>query len=122
MTPAEVRASQVYEVLDDFLKPVVQQFPRKAAVMERIVLQQAQIGIKRRVQEEVADAELQERLEQEIAQLQKDTKRLRREAGASAMTYLQCVFAEERGSDIWGCLEGMVACAESCDLPPQSNG
>jgi RsiW-degrading membrane proteinase PrsW (M82 family) len=109
---AEVRASQAYEILDEILGPVARKFPRKAEQIERIVLQQAQIGIKRRVQEEVHDTETKGRLGQEIARLEEDTRQLRKKAGVGAMAYLKCVF-DENNADIGACLEELVACTDS---------
>jgi hypothetical protein len=112
VTVAEVRASQAYEALEDVLDPIAKQFPRKAELMERIVLQQAQIGIKRRVLDELDDDAMKRQLAHEIARRREDTKRLRREAGLCAMTYLQCVF-DPQDNQVSRCLEQWMACDTS---------
>jgi RsiW-degrading membrane proteinase PrsW (M82 family) len=106
---AEVRASQAYEMLEDILDPIYRQFPRQAEQMEHIVLQQAQIGIKRRLWEDVDDAGVKMQLGHEIARLEEDIKRLRKEAGLGAMAYLKCVF-DPRNPEVGTCLEELVSC------------
>lgn len=109
---AEVRASQAYEVLDKVLKPVRRQFPRKAEQMELIVLYQAQIGIKRRLREEVSDPEVKAQLDREVARLEKDAKKLRKEVGLGAMAYLKCVF-DPQNPELGTCLEELVSCTDA---------
>ncbi|MGD1994559.1 MAG: PrsW family glutamic-type intramembrane protease [Anaerolineae bacterium] len=116
---AEVRASQSYQVLDELLEPVARQFPDKAELLRRIVLQQAQINIKRRVRSEIANPKLRQGMTEEIDRLVAETKQLRREAGGCVMGYVQCVFGGSE-SDVWPCVENIVACslAERGTEPP----
>ena len=100
---AELRASQAYSMIDDILKPIAKLFPRRAEQIQRIALQQAQLSIKRRVQEEMEDAGEKDRIQVEIVRLEKDTRRLRREAGGSAAAYLKCVF-DENTDKLGACL------------------
>ena len=86
---AEVRASQFYESLNDILEPIAQQFPRKSKLLKRIVLQQAQISIKRKVLKELQDGKRRLELEQEIAQMQDNVINLRRDAGGCMMMPLE---------------------------------
>lgn len=120
---AEVRASQAYEILDKILKPVARQFPRKAEQMQRIVLQQAQIGIKRRLQEEADDLKVKAQVGGEIARLEEDIKRLRKEAGLGAMAYLKCVF-DPQNPEVGTCLEELVSCtgAQACSDKADQSG
>jgi RsiW-degrading membrane proteinase PrsW (M82 family) len=111
VTVEELRASQAYGMIDDILAPIAKQFPRRAEEIERIVLQQAQITIKRRLQEEMEDADEKERIQFEILRLEKDTQQLRREAGSSAATYLKCVF-DENSDQLGDCLRQISTLSE----------
>jgi hypothetical protein len=115
----EVRASQAYEMLETVLAPITSKFPHRAKQMREIVLRQAQIGIKRRVEEELDDQRAKDTLRQEIERLEQETKQLRKEAGAGAITYLQCVF-DPNNPDIGQCLEHLVGYTEpSHDAPEE---
>ena len=107
---AEVRASQSYEVLDEILEPVAQQFPDKAELLKRIVLQQARINIKRRVRDEITDPVLRQEMAQEIDRLVAEAKDLRQEAGGCVMGYVQCVFGGPE-SELWPCVENLMSCS-----------
>lgn len=107
---AEVRASQSYEALDEILEPVARQFPDKVELMKRIVLQQAQINIKRRVRNQIENPVLRQEVTEEIDRLVAETKVLRREAGGCVMGYIQCVFGGSE-SEVWPCVENLMACS-----------
>lgn len=107
---AEVRAGQSYHVLDEILEPAARQFPDKVELLKRIVLQQAQINIKRRVRDEVADPALRQEVAEEIDRLVAETKQLRREAGGCVMGYIQCVFGGSE-SEVWPCVENLMSCS-----------
>jgi hypothetical protein len=117
---AEVRASQAYGELDDLLAPIYEQFPRQAEQMERIVLTQAQIGIKRRLREDVSDLRAQVQLEKDIARLEMDAKRLRKEIGVGAMAYLKCVF-DPQNTELGSCLEELVSCTGMQDCSDEAD-
>jgi len=104
VTAAEARAAQAYGGLEEVLKPIARQFPRKAEQVEQLLLRQAQLGIKRKVQQRVDDPRLREQLGQEIAQLQAEMEGLRREVGPWVMAYVRSVFPEG-ALDIWSRLE-----------------
>jgi len=89
---AEVRAAQGYASIDEKLKPLAQQFPKKAEAIEALVLYQAQMGIKMKVQRQVSDPRIKEQLSREIAELQKEMERLRKKIGGYAMIFVRSVF------------------------------
>jgi RsiW-degrading membrane proteinase PrsW (M82 family) len=115
VTAAEVRAAQAYGSLDEVLKPVARQFPRKADQVQALLLRQAQMGIKRKVQQQVDDPNLRERLGREIAELQAEMEALRKEVGLCVMTYVRGVFPEG-ALDLWGRMELLAACSGPPDL------
>lgn len=104
VSSAEVRAAQAYGSLDEMLEPISQQFPQKAEQIQALLLQQAQMGIKRKVRQQVDDEKLQEQLEQEIAQLRAKMESLRKEIGPYVMAYVRGVFPEG-ALDLWARLE-----------------
>jgi len=114
MTDPELRATRSFGTLsfDEIMDPVFRQFPRQAERMESFVRNQAQIGIKRKVQQQAQDPKLKQGLERDLARLQERTGRLRQEMGMCANSYLQCVFPDD-ATDIWPCVEELV----TCELP-----
>lgn len=115
VSSAEVRAAQAYGSLDEMLEPIAQQFPQKAEQIEALLLQQAQMGIKRKVRQQVDDEKLQEQLEQEIAQLRAKMESLRKEIGPYVMAYVRGVFPEG-ALDLWARLELIAAQTGPPDL------
>jgi len=108
VTGAEVRAAQAYATIDEVLDPIIEQFPLQAEQVELLLLRQAQMGIKRKVQQQVDDPKLQERLGEEVAQLKLEMERLRKEIGPYVMTYVRMVFPEGM-LDLWNRLELLAA-------------
>ena len=115
VTAAEARAAQAYGNLDEVLKPIAQQFPQKAEQVEILLLQQAQMGIKRKVEQRLDDPKLKEQLAQEIAQLRAEMERLRKEIGPYVMAYVRSVFPEG-ALDVWARLELVAAQTGPTDL------
>jgi RsiW-degrading membrane proteinase PrsW (M82 family) len=115
VTAAEARAAQAYGNLDEVLKPIAQQFPQKAEQVEALLLQQAQMGIKRKVEQRLDDPKLKEQLAQEIAQLRVEMERLRKEIGPYVMAYVRSVFPEG-ALDVWARLELVAAQTGPTDL------
>ncbi|MGD1995165.1 MAG: PrsW family glutamic-type intramembrane protease [Anaerolineae bacterium] len=108
VTDAEVRAAQSYGSLEEILKPITKQFPKEAKQVQALVLKQAQMGIKRKVQQRVKNPKLQERLGRDITQLQEEMEELRKDVGLGVMTYVRCVFPEG-AADMWACMEELEA-------------
>lgn len=97
---AEVRAAQGYASIDEKLKPLAEQFPKKAEAIEALVLYQAQMGIKMKVQRQVSDPRIKEELSKEIAELQREMERLRKKIGGYAMIFVRTVFPLGK-MDLW---------------------
>ena len=119
MTEAEVRGAQAVGDLERVLRPIVRQFPKEAERLESLLRSEARLGIKRKVLQKIQDPELEASLDQEIAQLEDDTQRLKKEMGPCTTLYMRCVFPDE-GSETRSCLEEMVACTYSpseADVP-----
>jgi hypothetical protein len=115
VTAAEARAAQAYGNLDEVLKPIAQQFPQKAEQVEELLLQQAQMGIKSKVEQRLDDPQLKEQLTKEIAQLRAEMERLRKEIGPYVMAYVRSVFPEG-ALDVWARLEMIAAHTGPADL------
>jgi RsiW-degrading membrane proteinase PrsW (M82 family) len=107
VTGAEVRAAQAYASIDEVLEPLAEQFPEQAEQVGDLLLKQAQMGIKRKVQQQVDDPKLQEQLADEVAQLQAEMERLRKEIGPYVMTYVRMVFPAGK-LDVWDRLESLA--------------
>jgi RsiW-degrading membrane proteinase PrsW (M82 family) len=115
VTGAEVRAAQAYSSIDDVLEPIVKQFPAQAEQVSALLLHQAQMGIKRKVQQQLDDEKLQRQLEKEIAQLQAEMEALRKEIGPYVMTFVRAVFPEGM-LDVWGRLEALAVSSGPPDV------
>jgi RsiW-degrading membrane proteinase PrsW (M82 family) len=115
VTAAEMRAAQAFGSLDEVLKPIARQFPQKAEQIESLLLRQAQIGIKRKVQQRVEDQKLQDQLEGEIAQLRAEMELLRKDIGPYIMAYLRGVFPAG-ALDLWSRLELIAVQTGTSDM------
>ncbi len=94
VTGGEARAAQSYDKLEELLEPITMQFPQKTEQVMALVLCQAQLGIKRKVQERLEDSQQKSLLAQEIEQLQTEMEQLRKAIGPYVMTYVRSVFPE----------------------------
>jgi len=115
VTGAEVRAAKAYATIDEVLVPIAEQFPEQAEQVEALVLRQAQLGIKRKVQQQVTDPKLQEKLAAEVARLKGEMEELRAEIGPYIMVYVRSVFPEGL-LDVWSRLELLAAQSGPSDL------
>ncbi|TET53118.1 MAG: PrsW family intramembrane metalloprotease [Anaerolineales bacterium] len=115
VTDAEVQAAQAYGSIEEVLKPIIKKFPQEAEQVQDLVLLQAQLGIKRKVHQRLADVTLQQQLDQEIAQMQARMERLRKDVGWRVMIYLRRVFPKE-ALDVWSRLEVLAARSGTPDL------
>jgi hypothetical protein len=107
VTGAEVRAAQSYASISEVLEPIAEQFPNQAEQVEALLLRQAQMGIKRKVQQQLDDPKLEKQIGQEISQLQEEMERLRKEIGPYVMTFVRAVFPEGM-LDVWARLEAVA--------------
>ena len=108
VTGAEVRAAQAYSSLEEMLEPITKQFPQKTEQVMALVLRQAQLGIKRKVQEKLEDPKQKDQLTQEIAQMQEEMEHLRKDIGPYVMTFVRSVFPAG-ALNVWARLELVAA-------------
>ncbi|MEJ5312185.1 MAG: PrsW family glutamic-type intramembrane protease [Anaerolineae bacterium] len=112
---AEVRAAQSYSSLEEMLEPIAKQFPQKMEQVLALVLRQAQLGIKKKVQEKLEDPKQKDQLMQEIAQMQEEMEQLRKAIGPYVMVFVRSVFPEG-ALNIWGRLELVAAQSGPADV------
>jgi RsiW-degrading membrane proteinase PrsW (M82 family) len=115
VTGAEVRAAQAYSSIDDVLEPITEQFPAQAEQVSALLLRQAQMGIKRKVQQQLDDPKLQKEVGEEIAELQAEMEKLRKEIGPYVMTFVRAVFPQGM-LDVWGRLEALAVSSGPPDV------
>ena len=112
VTGSEARVVGKLGSLDAVLAPLVQRFgAEKAATVERFLVLQAQIGIKRKLQERALDDGRRHALEAEIGQITKEMDEARRRAGTYCMLYVRGIFPEAH-SPVWGLIEDRVKALE----------
>ncbi len=115
MSGAEARAAKALGSIDAVLEPLASQFPNAAEQILDLVLKQAQLGIKRKVHQEINDARMKDRLSEEIGTMQADMEKLRKEIGPYVMAYVRAVFPEGK-FDVWGRLESLAVQSGPPDL------
>jgi RsiW-degrading membrane proteinase PrsW (M82 family) len=115
VTGAEVRAAQAYGTIDEILEPIVEQFPQQADQVSALLLRQAKMGIKRKVQQQLDDSKLQEEIGEEIADLQAEMEQLRKEIGPYVMTFVRAVFPVGM-LDVWARLEAVAISSGPADV------
>ena len=108
VTAAESRVVQSYADLEEIIEPIARQFPHDADNIREFLHRQVQIGIKRKVSQNIADPKMKATLEEEIAQLQKEMDEIRRETGVYVMGFVRTVFPSE-ALPIWSRLEEAAA-------------
>ena len=115
VTGAEVRAAQAYSSLEEMLEPITRQFPQKTEQVMALVLRQAQLGIKRKVQEKLEDPKQKDQLAQEIAQMQAEMEHLRKAIGPYVMTFVRSVFPSG-ALNVWARMELVAAQTGPADV------
>lgn len=115
VTGAEVRAAQSYSSLEEMLEPIAKQFPQKTEQVMALVLRQAQLGIKRKVQEKLNDPKQKDQLAQEIAQMQAEMEKLRKAIGPYVMTFVRSVFPTGE-LNVWALMELVAAQTGPADV------
>ncbi len=115
VTGAEVRAAQSYSSLEEMLAPIAEQFPQKTEQVMALVLRQAQLGIRRKVQEKLDDPKQKEQLTQEIAQMQTEMEQLRKAIGPYVMAYVRSVFPAG-ALNMWARMELIAAQTGPADV------
>ncbi len=115
VTGAEVRAAQAYSSLEEMLEPITKQFPQKTEQVMALVLRQAQLGIKRKVQEKLDDHKQKDQLAQEIEQMQAEMEQLRKAIGPYVMTFVRSVFPTGE-LNVWSRMELVAAQTGPADV------
>lgn len=115
VTGAEVRAAQSYSSLEEMLEPIAKQFPQKTEQVMALVLRQAQLGIKRKVQEKLEDPKQKDQLAQEITQMQEEMESLRKAIGPYVMTFVRSVFPTG-ALNVWARMELVAAQTGPADV------
>jgi hypothetical protein len=101
--------------VDVLLEPIVEQFPDKAEQVEALLLHQAQLGIKRKVLQQVESPATRAQLEEDVARLREEMEELRGKIGPYVMIYVRSVFPEGV-VDVWNNLELLAARSGPGDL------
>jgi len=93
VTEREVEVVKRLDELSTLLAPVRQRFgPEKTALVEQLLLKQAQLGIKQKARELTPDEALRARMDAQIADLRRDMEALRRRVGVYCMIYVRSIF------------------------------
>jgi chorismate synthase len=101
------------------LAPLAKKFgPKKAEQIERFLILQAQLGIKRKTLEKMPDEKLRQAVEAEMAQTRAEMDAARRSVGVYIMAYVRTIFPEG-GSPVYGRLETILS---ERALQPASGG
>jgi hypothetical protein len=101
------------------LAPLAKKFgPKKAEQIERFLILQAQLGIKRKTVEKLSDDKMRQGVEAEMAQIRVEMDSVRRSVGAYIMAYVRTIFPEG-GSPVYGRLETILS---DRALQPSSGG
>jgi RsiW-degrading membrane proteinase PrsW (M82 family) len=96
VSASEVQAVGKFEQIDELLRPVVERFgEEKIEEVEKFLLQQARMGIKRKARALSRDPREQEKLGQEIEQLHEQMNTIRRKVGVYCMSFVRAIFPED---------------------------
>ncbi|MBN1483605.1 MAG: PrsW family intramembrane metalloprotease [Chloroflexia bacterium] len=96
VSKGEVIRIQQYEQVDELLEPIVERFGQeKADLVEKFLLKQAHLGIKRKARSMSQGPREQETLAGEIAQLQAEMEEIRNQVGVYCMLYVRAIFPED---------------------------
>jgi RsiW-degrading membrane proteinase PrsW (M82 family) len=115
VTAAESRVIQSYADLEEIIEPIARQFPHDADNIREFLHRQVQIGIKRKVAQNIGDPKMKDTLEKEIAELQEEMDEIRRNTGVYVMTFVRSIFPGE-ALPIWSRLEEVAAEGGPTDL------
>ncbi len=96
ISPGESAVVQQMADLDTLLAPIQERFGvEKRKQVESFLLMQAQLGLKRKVQELTHDDKLRAELSRQIATLREGMDLLRREVGVYCMSYVRSILPPE---------------------------
>jgi RsiW-degrading membrane proteinase PrsW (M82 family) len=113
VTRGEAQVVRRLQSLDQVLAPLVERFgAEKAATVERFLVLQAQIGIKRKMQERTQDEKTRRSIDTEIASLRLEMDQARKRAGTYCMLFVRGIFPEDQ-SPVWGLIQERVNAAST---------
>jgi RsiW-degrading membrane proteinase PrsW (M82 family) len=113
VTAKEKALVRQLDSVQELLKPVEARFGREKTIdVEEFLLKQAQLGIKRKSSQMLADARMKAEVEAQMAQLQEEMEALRRKVGLYCMTYVRSIFPPE-STFLWASLQHSVAEAQA---------
>lgn len=107
VTAGETAVVLKMEDLDDVLAPVAEIFPDKISQIKAFLLLQAQLGIKRKTLEKLADEKMAQAVREEMDGLRAQMDEARRSVGYGAMIYVRGIFPEG-ASPLWGRLGTLI--------------
>jgi len=117
VTRGEVQVIQEMANLETLLAPLAAHFGReKANLVEQFLVKQAQLGIKQKASHLMTGTKLQQKLEEQVAELRQEIEVLRKQVGIYCMTYVRTIFPPE-SLILWDNLEMLVA--EKAEGPAQ---
>lgn len=109
VTAGESAIVQRLEDLQEVLEPLAQRFgPERARQVEEFLVKQAQLGIKRKALEKLADERLRHETQVQIERLRVEIDAIRQTVGVYGMIYLRSIFPQET-SPLWNRLETAIA-------------
>lgn len=108
VTASEAAVVQRLSDAHTILAPLAEVFgAEKADQIERFLVLQARLGIKRKTLQKLNDEKMQKAVEKEMEEIRQQMDEARRAVGAYSMVYLRSIFPEE-ASPVWGRLESVI--------------
>ncbi len=108
VTAGEARVVQKLEDVGELLKPLRQTFgDEKGDQIEKFLMIQARLGIKRKTLEKLPDEKLRQAVAREMDELRQEMDAVRRQLGPYVMLYVRQIFPEQT-SPLFGLLERRI--------------
>jgi RsiW-degrading membrane proteinase PrsW (M82 family) len=96
------------ENVKEILKPLAERFgDQKASQIEKFLISQAHLGIKRKSLDKLVDERMKRSVEEEITKLRVEMENAQRQVGSYAMLYLRHAIPADV-SPVWGKLEAAI--------------
>lgn len=121
VSPHEARAVDRMRDLDRLLAPVEAHFgPARRRAVEALLRSQARLGLKQQLVNRTTDLAQRVLIEADVAALQAEHDRLRREVGVYCMTYVRSILPSG-GTPLWDRLGAQLLDAAPLDARPRSD-
>ncbi len=109
VTANEAAVVNRLEKVRELLAPVAQRFgPKKAEQIEKFLVMQAQLGIKRKMLEKLPDEKMRQAVMVQMDELRQQMDQARREVGAYCMVYVRQIFPQDESNPLWGRLDMLI--------------